>query len=264
MILSNNRNLLLLSFLVVTIFTVSVTESLQSADGFSSKSTAGWVYELNPGESQVLTWTLVNTEEVPINIEFYSENKGSELIIFEKEIKLEPKEKKSIEFIVVIPDTHPNNVEYRVDLYALEKGESPKGSAAAILINYKMVAHPIIKVGDNPVFTPEPILIVEEDPEPIVTEIPSIEDFSTPVIEETIDEIIKRIQESNEKTEIPQTSPIDSSVVEKIVTSTPETYYLPEPIVENKTIVKSEPIAVPVEECNFIEVVFSWFGFNKC
>jgi len=201
-----NSRFLILGLVIATIFTVSITENLQFVDAFLSKSTAGWVYELNPGESQVLTWTLTNTDDVPINIEFRGEGPGSELFVFEELSTLEPKEKRSFEFIVVIPDDHPDNIEYRPTFFALEKAISDsEGGAAVVLINYQMSANPIVKIGDNPIFTPEPKPVkVEEKP---VEEKPVEEEadfIATPT--ETLEEKLAKIQATNEANKVEEPS----------------------------------------------------------
>jgi hypothetical protein len=70
--------------IIFAVFTVSLTETIQISDGFLSQSTAGWKYQLSPGESDVFTWTLTNTEDKSIIIEFRAEGQGSELLVFEE------------------------------------------------------------------------------------------------------------------------------------------------------------------------------------
>ena len=210
-----NPKFLILGLVIATVFTVSLTENLQLADGFLSKSTAGWTYELQVGESQVLIWTIINTEDVGIDIEFRGENKGSELFIYEKLISFEAGETKNVEFIVIVPDDHPDNVEYHVDLFAKELAQKSDTGAASVLLSYQMVAHPVVKIGDDPYFTPVPKkVVVEEDLEPVVQEEISDEDFKATAPVETLEEKLERIMAANEANE--------ESTPEITVTETPE------------------------------------------
>lgn len=251
-----------LVLIVFTIFSVSLTENLQLADGFRSQSTAGWSYELNPGESQVGTWTLRNIEEVPINIEFSVENKGSEFFVFEKVITFEPNEKKAVEFIVTIPDDHPDNVEYHVKLNALEKAPTPEGGAAAVMINYQMFANAVIKIGDDPVFTPEPkpVKIEEKSEAEVVKEEISEEDFSAAPEPETLQEKLDRINKANEDIKV------DDEFEEPFEESF-EDNYIEEPVMDKEPVAEINAVDNMGEEkieCDFFAMILSWFGFGKC
>jgi hypothetical protein len=88
------QKLFILGISLLVIFTTLLIENIQFVDGFLSKSTAGWIYKLNPGESQVLKWTITNTEDKSIDIQFRGEGKGSELFVYEENVTFKPKEKK--------------------------------------------------------------------------------------------------------------------------------------------------------------------------
>ncbi len=244
---------LTLLLIIGSVFTITLTENLQLADGFRSHSTAGWVYELKPGESQVGNWTLVNIEEVPIHIEFTAKNKGSEFFTFEKNVVLEPKETRTFDFIVTIPDDHPDNVEYHVVIDALEKAQSADGAAAAVIVNYKMFASPKILIGDNPVFTPEPKPVkVEEEAEVVKVEI-SEEDFSAAPQPETLQEKLERIKAANIATQEMEVEP--ETLLEEIETDV-EPGYIAEPEAD------PEPVA-DLPKCGFWEMILSWFGIKS-
>ena len=244
-----------LILIIGIISTVTITENLQISDGFLSKSTKGWVYELNPGESQVLTWTLTNTEEKAIDIEFRAEGNGSELFVFEKIVSLESKEKKSFEFIVTVPKDHLTNIEYRPILFALEKAKQESTSGSAVLINYQMSAKPVIKIGDNPVFTPEvkPVIQVEEEVKPakVFSDEPIIEITPT----ETLEEKLARIQAANEMNVVDepvneQALPVEVEVFEQVFTPEPVAAPTPEPTAK--------------ASCGIIDLILSWFGIGNC
>jgi hypothetical protein len=262
-----NWKTLPLVLVVFAVFTVSLSETIQISDGFLSQSTAGWKYQLSPGESDVFTWTLTNTEDKSIIIEFRAEGQGSELFVFEELVTMEPKQNRAFEFIVVVPDDHPNNIEYRPLLYALEKAIPDSEGGAAILINYQMIARPIVLIGDDPVFTPEPIPIAEPVPEAIEAERPMEEDFSiTP--EETLEEKLARIAIANKGVKVDDTwqETFEEEAVPELQV---DDNYLPEPTPEPVSV---DPMPEPViqadteekVECDFIAMILSWFGFGKC
>jgi hypothetical protein len=244
--------------IVFAIFTISLTENLQIADGFLSESTAGWKYELSPGESQVFTWTLTNTEEKSINLEFRAEGQGSELFVFEELVTMQPNEHTAFEFIVTVPEDHPDNIEYHPQLFALEVAERSSDTGAAILINYEMLARPIIKIGDNPVFTPEPIPVIIEE-EAIVKERPSEEDFSVTIPTETLEEKMARIQAANQPKEVIVDDVWEEEFEEEAVKE-----YVPEPMSDPEPVTAPVVAIVTVEECGWWDMILSLFGMAKC
>lgn len=240
--------------LVLIVFSISL---VPIADGFLSESTAGWKHEMSPGDSQIGVWTLMNPTEEPINIEFQAEGQGSEFFVFEKLVTLEPESQTTFEFILTIPDDHKDNIEYRPQLFALQLQEAPEGGAAVVVFSYRMVANPIILIGDNPVFTPEiePEVIEEE---PVVES----ENQSFEAIEEkpmeSIEEKLARIQEANKEVKVDDDFE-ESFEEEAVVDYEPEPEYTMEPETIATQTTTEEKI-----ECNFFEMILSWFGFGKC
>ena len=110
MALKYEHHLLLLSFVIATIFTVSLTENLQIADGFSASATK-ITLETKVGNTDIFKRAVINDETETINLEFYATGPGSELLVFEEFVSIEPRVRQEIEIIVVIPDDHPDNVE---------------------------------------------------------------------------------------------------------------------------------------------------------
>ena len=249
--------------LAIVMIGVLAISSFSIAEGFLSKSTAGWQYDLNPGESGVGSWTLTNTKDNPIHIEFRAEGKGSEYFVFEENVILESKEKKEFEFIVSIPEAHADDVQYRPVLYALEIADREQSAGAKVLINYQMSAKPLINIGDNPIFTPEPKPDVPPLPKPIKEERPKAEDIIVSEPTETIEEKLARIQAANEK------APVGKQVDDEWQESFEEEAvadYQPEPEYQMEPEIKQVPLPIEEEakECDFFAMFLSWFGIGKC
>ena len=253
---------MILGLLMAVVFTVSLSETVKMADGFSV-SGERLTFDIGVGETQMQEWMIKNRSNSTITVEIYTTNPGSELITFEKFHILEPGDRVTPEIFVIVPKDHPDNIEYHIDLYGLVRGELPEG-ATGIVVNNQARTFIDIKIGDNPIYTAPLVPKKSEVPtaQPKPTPKPIIEKPIVEVIEETLEEKLKRIQEANEKTKAPETSPIDSPVVEK--TETPTSEYEPEPIIKSEPIVKSSTTIEPIKECNFIDVILSWFGFSKC
>jgi len=249
-----SNKIIILSFIIAIIFTVSLTENLQLADGVLQSATR-LVYDIEIGETKSQFWTLVNNEDSPILLEIFATGPGSELLEFQNTAYLDPTKKIKLEIFAVIPPDHPDNIEYHPNLYALKKGIAEDGSTG-VVVNVRMKTIPFIKIGENPIYTPppeiKPATILKEDTKPKVVE----------PIEDTLEERlakIKALNESNKKEE-----PI-------IMEAHTDDEFIPEPepecglgtiVVDGICIVvDSEPI-VPV--CNWFEIFLSWFGIGKC
>ena len=107
-----NFSNLSLILIIGIISTVTLFEDLQTADGLSGVALPV-EFNLQLGENAVQTWELINTGNEKIWVEFYSSGEGNDLLIFEKVISLEPHSSKIHEFIVSIPEDHPNNITYK-------------------------------------------------------------------------------------------------------------------------------------------------------
>lgn len=184
-----NSRFLILSLVIATIFTISLSETIQTSDGLMGTK-ADLFYELDVGETQMFIWTLINDESEPIFLELYATGPGSELLVFEEYVRVEPRKSIDIEVFAVIPSDHQDNIEYHPELFALLKSESD-GKQSGMSVNLQMRTLPIIKIGDNPVYTPPTVIQVEESNEEQTDKI------NAPV-PETLEEKLARIQASNE------------------------------------------------------------------
>jgi hypothetical protein len=246
-----------LAFIIFTVFTVTLTENIQLADGFSSASTVDMKYNLGVGETQVQEWKIYNSNQTT-HIEFVAENPGSEYLTFEKSAVLEPNEVRAFEFIVSIPADHPDNIKYIVALIAKEVKPATEGGSSSVMIAYEMIARPSISIGDNPIYTqPVAPVVVEEEPT-IQAEI-SDDDFGAveEIPLETIEEKMARINQANAPAEVQVDDTWEESFEEEAVKD-----YVPEPM--------SEPVTAPVvaivtvEECGWWDMILSLFGMAKC
>ena len=227
-----NSKFMILSIVIFTVFTVSLTENLQIADGLSAVSTK-LVYKLDVGETQMLTWGIVNDISDPINLEFYATGEGSELLVFEQYAELAAHTQQDFEIFVIVPDDHPDNVEYRPTLYALQRGNIEEGKSGMI-INIQMKTTPVIKIGENPVYTPPTVEQIAQ-----VIEEKAVKQTEKPiVIKETMEEKLARIQAANEanqvitddKTIIDEVSEENKEVTTEPSKIIPDDGYEPEPI----------------------------------
>lgn len=222
-----NSKFMILSIVIFTIFTVSLTENLQTAEGLTV-TLSQLNYELNAGDTQMITWTVNNSEDIPINVEFYAEGEGSELLVFEEFASLEPRKSKVLEVFVVVPET-VDDVEYRPTLYVIQKGTIEEGKSG-LIINIRLQTPITIKIGDNPIYTPPVEKIEPKIPvAPKVIE-PEVEVEVEKSKELTAAEKIALIQAANEAKQVtPQVS----------VTQTPEVKdesFIPEPVMEKEPV----------------------------
>jgi len=226
---------LILVFVIVTIFTVSLTETIQTSDGVL-QSADRLKYNVSLGEIQSQVWILTNNEDSPIILEFFAEGPGSELLKFESSAYVEPGTSKHLEVFVEIPADHKDNIEYHPSLYALKKGVA-EGGATGITINVMMRTTPFILIGENPIYTPPVVEPKKIDPEPVTPKVEVVKP-----IEDTMEERLEKIKALNEANKI------DTPEEAELVT---DDDILPEPI-------------VIVTECGWFEIFLSWFGIGKC
>ena len=229
----------ILLILLGIIFTVTISENIQITNALSM-SAERLVYELDVGETQLRHWTVINDKDEPIKLEFYAKGKGSEFLIFEKFVDVEAKGILSHEIFLSIPDDHPDNVQYNVKLFALLKGEKPEGGAASgAIVNVQVLTEPIIKIGANPVYTPEHSPIVIEEEKTIVEESIIEMDSEEAIVEEigeTMEEKLARIEAANKESTI---------IKEDVLKTTPQVLdegYEPEPVMDPEPVMNSEPV----------------------
>ena len=247
-----------LVLIVFAVFTVSLTETIQISDGFSA-SAVKMIYELDVGEKQVIVWPISNTFEEPINLEFYATGPGSELLVFEKFVTIDPHVRTEFEIFVIVPQDHSDNVEYHPELFALKRSEGLAEGESGMIVNSQVRVNPIIKIGDNPIYTAPKVVEKTEIPKqvtvPIQEEIPKVE---------TLDEKLARIQASNQAN-IPQVKVDDTweETFEEEFEEEAVKDYVPEPIAvtPQPTMESVEPQSV---SCDFIEWLLSLFGMSKC
>jgi len=254
---------MIFGIIIFTIFAVSLTENLQIADGLlATKSELN--YELNKGNTQVLTWTVINSEDVPINVEFYADGEGSELMVFEEFVTIEPHMQKVLDVFVKVPLTI-DDVEYRPILHVLQRGTIEEGKSG-LVINIHLQAPATIKIGDNPIYTPPVIVETEEEIEEISDEVvETVPEITEPT--ETMEEKLAKIKASNEanKKDDPDESKsnvvIDTNPVETKQVPIVDDEFVPEPVSDSET---DEIVEEDVKECNFLDMILSWFGAVKC
>jgi len=194
--------LVIAGIIIATVLAVSLTETIQIADGFSAAKT-NMVFELDIGETQMLTWPVSNKGNVTINVQFFATGEGSELLVFEEFVTIEPLVRTEFEIFVIVPEDHPDNVEYHPELFVLKRGDDLGEGVTGMIVNVQYRTIPIIKIGDNPIYTPPVVEAVDEpkaDPEPE----PRMEEEKI----ETLEEKLERIEAANR-----ENAP-DSSVTE--------------------------------------------------
>jgi len=247
--------------IVFAIFTVSLTENLQIADGLAAGGDK-MIYQLNPGESQLLTWLVMNDEDKELDVEFYATGPGSELLIFEEYLTLEPNSRNDFEIFVSIPKDHKTDVEFRPSLFVLHRGEGIE-AGAGIQMNIQMQVNPTIKIGDNPIYT-YPVtekVIEDEAPKAIVPEVKTIEEKEEV---ESLEDKMARIQEANQAkgqvTPTPFNVPVDDEWEESFEEEAVKEY-VPEPTESLRPAPHQEE---EKNECGFIDWLLSLFGMAKC
>lgn len=255
-----NWKTLPLVLVIFTIFTVSLSDNLQVADGLAAGGDK-MIYELYPGESQMLTWFVMNDEDKDIDLEFYATGEGSELFVFEEYLTLPGKTNKKFEIFVVVPEDHPNNIEYHPELFVLTRGEKIE-AGAGIVMNMQMKVIPFIKIGDNPIYTAPPTVyeVIDDDAD-VKDPVPETKTVEEKEQVESLAEKLARINTANQAN-APKELIVDDTWEEEAVPELQvDDNYLPEPIAQ----VKQVPL--PIEEkieCDFIAMILSWFGFGKC
>ncbi len=98
--------------LVLIVFSISL---VPLADGFSV-SAKQILFELNPGETAEWKWTVTNPEDKEIYVELYATGPGSELMIFDNYWTVPPHLSVYPELFVMVPEDHPNNIEFHPEL----------------------------------------------------------------------------------------------------------------------------------------------------
>ncbi len=244
---------MILSIVIFTVFTVSLTENLQIADGIGVTK-AKLEAVMQPGQDRTMTWKIVNNSDEKIWVEVFAKGAGSEFLFFEEIIALEPRAVLVSEVIVAIPEDHPNNIEYRPQIFALQRGdpEAGKDGAATVTVNTQLRKTVTIKIGDNPIYTPPQEDIKSEAPAAVI--IPEKEAAKV----KTLEDKLKEIAEKNKQL-VREEETVDDSFeesVEDIFEESIDEGYIPEP--------ESEDKGELVKECNFFEIILSWFGIGKC
>ncbi len=244
---------LTLLLIIGSVFTITLSENLQLADGFTSFS-ANLEYRIQPGETQMLTWGIINDDQnEPLQLEMYATGQGADLFVFEENITIEPGAIKQIEIFVIVPDDYPTDLELHPKVFAKKITIHEKEtSGAKININIQHVTKPIIFIGDNPTYyAPE---IIEE----VIPDITTNEDKPTPtkpkveaIPGETMAEKLARINLANELLETTQVSAPD-----KPFEVEPGAEYLAEPTID------AEPVS-DLPKCGFWEMILSWFGIKS-
>lgn len=251
--------LFFLGIVIFTVFSISLSEQVQIINGFSA-SGLKLVFETNPGETVSGTWAVINDEPESIDLEFFAEGPGSELLVFEEFMTLEPKTRKAVDIFVIVPENHENNVEYRPSLYALKRGYIDENAGAAIAVNLQMKTVPIIKIGPDAVFVPE----IAETVNVVPSQSTIIKEKNSESVkeEETLEEKLARIQAANKENVKNEPVVISPQFDEKITPSVNEGYD-PEPLPDPEPIV-TEVGEIDKNNCNFFEMFLSWFGIGKC
>lgn len=237
MMMSTKRSLqsVTLVLVVFTVFTVSLTENLQIADGFTAMS-SHLEYRMQVGDTQLLTWGIINdNQKDPLYLEMYATGPGSELFVFEEDIVIEPGAIRKIEIFVQVPEDHPDNREYHPQVFAKKTTPSNNESGSKIKINIQHVTKPIIFIGDNPVyFAPEIVKQEAGEEEESVTSNAQPKEEVEKVAGETMQEKLDRIKASNLANQLDSPDDVwEESFEDEAVTD-----YVPEPGMDTKPIVE--------------------------
>lgn len=180
---------LILSVVIAIVFTISLTENLQKADGLSAIAIP-IIFEMEVGQTAVETWQVLNNNDNKGWVEFYASGEGSEFLIFEELIEFKPRQSKEIEIIVSIPKDHSDNIEYKPLFFALQRGSSVSEGVTGAQVDIQLKKTISIKIGDNPIYTAPDIKEKVIIPDPIV--IPEKEEQK-----ETLEEKIARMKSTN-------------------------------------------------------------------
>ena len=250
---------LTLLLIIGTLFTVSLTENLQLADGLSAVANP-LKFQLEVGETDLETWEVINNNDEKGWVEFYASGPGSEFLTFEKLEVFEPRQSKIMQIYVTIPKDHPNNIEYKPLFFALKRGDPVEGSGAVAQVNVQLKKVISIKIGDNPIYTrpAEEIKVVQPEEIIIPEREAQIEAKQEKTVEEKLAEIKARndailreqIEEANlaDKWEAPEVTAIEKPEVI-------DSGYIDEPVMDK------EPADLP--KCGIWEMILSWFGIKS-
>ena len=236
---------MILGLVMAVVFTITINENMQVADAAVEWKAAAnpTIFELQVGESKMLTWPVSNLTDEPIQVEMYGIGEGSELFILPDYITIPPNTRQEVEIFVSVPEDHPNNVEYHPQLKVLKRAPQLDDDVQmGIKINIQYTLLPIIKIGDNPVFTaPEkaPKVIIPE--ERIINKAPKTTPTVEKEIEETIEEKIARLKAENESNKPIVTKEENTISTSKENTSLPKSGYVPEPMMDSEPIMKDQP-----------------------
>lgn len=268
--LKHNLKTLPIVLVIFTIFSVSLTENLQIADGFLSYA-KNMEFNMQVGETQMDTWNISNDNQEPLYLIMFAKGPGSDLFVFEDSIIIQPGELKEIEIFVVVPEDHPDNLKYFTEVYAQKiRPPSEDTGAAQININIQHRIKPVISIGDNPIEVVPVYNTPSEDDEEVETPTSIInEEIAKVVPGETMEEKLARINAANQA-KAPQ-----ELIVDDVWEETFEESYEEEPVSDNEPIVCGPGMeevngfcqASKTEEpvgCDFIAMILSWFGFGKC
>ncbi len=236
---------LTLLLIIGTVFTITLTENLQLADGLSATGSK-IVASLDVGQDTTVNWKIINNSDEKIWVEMYSSGAGSELLHFDKLVTLEPRKIQEVEIIVAIPDDHPDNIELRPKLFALQRGDPLAEGITGAVVNVQLKKTITIKIGDDPIFT----AVVEEavvKPPPMI--IPEKEAAKAKTIQEKLAEIEARNKALLQEAETVQ------------VAETPQVAATETPEVKDSGYIE-EPVA-DLPKCGFWEMILSWFGIKS-
>jgi len=224
--ISFNSQLIIAGIIIALVLSVSLTETFQTADGFSAAKT-NMVFELDLGDTQMLTWPVSNIGNETINVQFYATGEGSELLVFEEIVAIEPHVRTEFEIFVRVPEDHPDNVEYHPELFALKRGDDLEEGATGMIVNVQYRTLPIIKIGDNPIYTPP---VVETVDEPKEEPEPRMEEEKKETLEEKLERIEAANSENAKDTSITEPENDQEPIApEETITSVPEPEMDPNP-----------------------------------
>ena len=254
-------NFLVLVLIIVSVFTVSLTETLQLADAIMVGADK-IIFDIELGETQLLYWHVWNNDPYPIDLEFYATGPGADLLVFEQYGHLEVKESLSFEILASIPIDHKDNVEYRPVLHVLQRSQDPNSAsddeklAATATVNVVMKTIPIIRIGENPIWTAPEIIpedkVVKPEYNPALEKAPTAEEKEQV---ESIQQKLDRIQAAN------QAKAPKEVIVDDVFEEAFEEEVVSELKVDDNYI--PEPIADKVE-CGFFDWLLSLIGLAKC
>lgn len=241
--------------MVLIVFSISFV-GYQTAEGLAAGGDK-MIYQLNPGESQMLTWLVINDEDKKLDVEFYAEGPGSELFVFEEYVTMQPNSKERFEIFVVVPEEHETDIEFRPSLFVLTRGEKIE-AGAGIVMNMQMVVIPFIKIGDNPIYTyPVVEKVIEEEKEIPKSSVPEAKTPEQKEVVESLEDKLARIQAANQA-KAPEEVKIDDTWEEEFEEeAVPD--YEPEPFGS-----PTQPAVEEKIECDFFAIFLSWFGIGKC